>query len=87
MEPTAIREHEATHDPLTGLLNRRGMFILLSKAIARVKRTQTSLALLFIDLDGFKQINDTHGHDAGDAVLREVAARLQAREGANKSVI
>ena len=74
----AIREHEATHDPLTGLLNRRGMFDLLSQAIARVKRTRTSLALLFIDLDGFKQINDTHGHEAGDAVLREVAARLQA---------
>jgi diguanylate cyclase len=74
----AIREHEATHDPLTGLLNRRGMFDLLSQAIARVKRTRASLALLFIDLDGFKQINDTHGHEAGDAVLREVAARLQA---------
>ncbi|MFC3912820.1 PAS domain S-box protein [Pseudaeromonas sharmana] len=74
----AIREHEATHDSLTGLLNRRGMFDLLSKAIARVKRTQTSLALLFIDLDGFKQINDTYGHDAGDAVLREIAIRLQA---------
>ena len=74
----AIREHEATHDPLTGLLNRRGMFDLLSQAIARVKRTRTSLALLFIDLDGFKQINDRYGHDAGDAVLREVAARLQA---------
>lgn len=74
----AIRKHEATHDPLTGLLNRRGMFDLLSQAIARVKRTRASLALLFIDLDGFKQINDTHGHEAGDAVLREVAARLQA---------
>ena len=74
----AIREHEATHDPLTGLLNRRGMFDLLSQAIARVKRTRASLALLFIDLDGFKQINDRYGHDAGDAVLREVAARLQA---------
>ena len=74
----AIREHEATHDALTGLLNRRGMFNLLPKAIARCKRTQTSLALLFIDLDGFKQINDTRGHDAGDLVLREVATRLQA---------
>jgi diguanylate cyclase len=74
----AIREHEATHDALTGLLNRRGMFDSLPKAIARAKRTQTSLALLFIDLDGFKQINDTQGHDAGDTVLREIATRLQA---------
>ena len=50
----AIHEFEATHDALTGLYNRRGMFNLLPAAIARAKRTQTSLALLYIDLDGFK---------------------------------
>ena len=53
------------------------MFNLLPEAIARAKRTQTSLALLYIDLDGFKQINDTHGHDAGDSVLRVIGTRLQ----------
>ncbi len=73
----AIHEFEATHDALTGLYNRRGMFNLLPAAIARAKRTQTSLALLYIDLDGFKQINDTHGHDAGDSVLRVIGTRLQ----------
>ncbi|MGE6168570.1 PAS domain S-box protein [Aeromonas media] len=73
----AIREYEATHDSLTGLHNRRGMFNLLPEAIARAKRTQTSLALLYIDLDGFKKINDTHGHDSGDHVLRVIGTRLQ----------
>lgn len=73
----AIREYEATHDSLTGLHNRRGMFNLLPEAIARARRTQTSLALLYIDLDGFKQINDTHGHDSGDHVLRVIGTRLQ----------
>lgn len=74
----AIREHEALHDELTGLPNRRGLFNLLTTAMARAPRTHTSLALLFIDLDGFKQVNDTYGHEAGDAVLREVAIRLRA---------
>ncbi|GJC07034.1 PAS domain S-box protein [Aeromonas taiwanensis] len=73
----AIREYEATHDALTGLQNRRGMFNLLPEAIARAKRTQTSLALLYIDLDGFKKINDAHGHDTGDTVLRVIGTRLQ----------
>ena len=53
------------------------MFNLLPAAIARAKRTQTSLALFYIDLDGFKQINDTHGHEAGDSVLRVIGTRLQ----------
>ncbi|WP_270673151.1 sensor domain-containing diguanylate cyclase [Aeromonas sp. QDB01] len=73
----AIHEFEATHDALTGLYNRRAMFNLLPAAIARAKRTQTSLALFYIDLDGFKQINDTHGHEAGDSVLRVIGTRLQ----------
>lgn len=72
----AIREHEASHDTLTGLPNRRALFDLLPQAMARATRTQTFLALLFIDLDGFKQINDTQGHEAGDTVLRVVASRL-----------
>lgn len=73
----AIREHEALHDALTGLPNRRALFNLLPLAVARAKRNQIALALLFLDLDGFKQINDTQGHDAGDTVLRVVAARLR----------
>lgn len=73
----AIHEFEATHDALTGLYNRRAMLNLLPAAIARAKRTQTSLALFYIDLDGFKQINDTHGHEAGDSVLRVIGTRLQ----------
>ena len=73
----AIREHEALHDALTGLPNRRALFNLLPLAVARAKRNQIGLALLFLDLDGFKQINDTQGHDAGDTVLRVVAARLR----------
>lgn len=73
----AIREHEALHDALTGLPNRRALFNLLPLAVARAKRNQIALALLFLDLDGFKQINDTQGHDAGDTVLRVVASRLR----------
>jgi diguanylate cyclase len=72
----AIREHEALHDTLTGLLNRRALFNILPQAVARTKRNQAALALLFIDLDGFKLINDTQGHEAGDVVLRKVASRL-----------
>jgi diguanylate cyclase len=73
----AIREHEALHDALSGLPNRRALFNLLPLAVARAKRNQVALALLFLDLDGFKQINDTQGHDAGDTVLRVVASRLR----------
>ncbi len=71
-----IRVHEATHDALTGLSNRRALFDLLPQAISRANRNQAPLALLFLDLDGFKQINDTQGHEAGDVVLLEVASRL-----------
>lgn len=72
----AIRDHEALHDALTGLPNRRALFNLLPQAEARAKRSQVAMALLFIDLDGFKAINDSQGHEAGDMVLREVASRL-----------
>jgi diguanylate cyclase (GGDEF)-like protein/PAS domain S-box-containing protein len=73
----------ASHDPLTGLFN-RGMFNdRLQQAIAQAARFERSLALLFIDLDGFKLVNDTLGHNAGDALLAELAARLRGtlREG------
>ncbi|WP_070966180.1 GGDEF domain-containing protein [Vibrio sonorensis] len=64
-------------DPLTDLLNRRAFDRTLNESIIRAKRTNLSLAILFVDLDNFKQINDKHGHDAGDAVLKEVSRRLK----------
>jgi diguanylate cyclase (GGDEF)-like protein/PAS domain S-box-containing protein len=73
----------ATHDMLTGLPNRALIRERLANALQRSKRTGLSVALLFIDLDGFKLINDTHGHEAGDLLLKTVAARLieQLRPG------
>lgn len=69
-------EHEATHDPLTGLPNRRAFTLRLTRELERVQRGETALGLLFIDLDGFKQINDHFGHDMGDLMLRHVAQLL-----------
>lgn len=63
-------------DPLTQLPNRAMMLDRFKHAIARAKRHQQRLAILFIDLDGFKAINDTLGHAAGDEVLRQIAMRL-----------
>ncbi|MBT3634777.1 MAG: diguanylate cyclase [Candidatus Marinimicrobia bacterium] len=68
--------HLATHDTLTDLPSLRLANDRISMAIESAKRNQSLAATLFVDLDGFKMINDTHGHNAGDAVLREVAKRL-----------
>ncbi|MGQ0620228.1 MAG: two-component system response regulator [Panacagrimonas sp.] len=68
----------AHYDPLTGLANRMLMQDRLTHAINRARRLNCRVAVLFIDLDHFKRINDTRGHAAGDLVLREVAVRLQA---------
>ncbi len=68
----------ANHDPLTGLPNRILFQHRLEQALAEAKRNDTSVSFLMLDLDEFKVINDLLGHDAGDAVLREVAARLQS---------
>ncbi len=66
----------ALHDGLTSLPNRRHFFEQLDVALARGQARRDALAVLYIDLDGFKAINDAHGHDAGDELLRIVAARL-----------
>lgn len=64
-------------DHLTGLFNRAGMNDLIDRALVMAKRSGARTALLYIDLDGFKQINDLCGHDAGDSVLVEAALRIQ----------
>jgi two-component system cell cycle response regulator len=66
----------ALHDALTGLPNRRLLMDRLSLAIAHARRNKGIMAVMFLDLDGFKQINDTLGHDVGDTLLTMVAARL-----------
>ncbi|MGQ0799691.1 MAG: 7TM diverse intracellular signaling domain-containing protein [Pseudomarimonas sp.] len=66
----------AMHDPLTGLANRAALYAHLDHALHRARRNGAALALLMIDLDGFKAINDRLGHEAGDRVLVEVAERL-----------
>lgn len=68
--------HMAYHDSLTQLANRRLLIEYLDKLISRIVREKSYGALLYIDLDGFKVINDKNGHDAGDAILIEVAKRL-----------
>ncbi len=73
------REHHlAYHDPLTGLPNRTLFLDVQTKAISHARRTQRMLATLFLDLDGFKQINDRLGHAVGDQLLRAVGDRLRA---------
>lgn len=74
----ARMEHAALHDALTGLPNRLLLADRLRQAIHVAERGGQVFALAFLDLNGFKQINDTHGHDAGDEVLKAVAARLHA---------
>lgn len=69
-------EKAVQHDVLTGLPNRRLLHDRLGQAIMHCSRSGSVLAVCYLDLDGFKQINDTMGHDAGDAVLRCVSARL-----------
>lgn len=74
----ATLAEKASHDSLTGLLNRRGMEVVLNDAVTNYHRYGHTGALLMLDLNLFKHVNDTYGHPAGDAMLRHVAAALQA---------
>jgi len=77
-ENEAAMKHMAYHDALTGLPNVALFRDRLTQSLGYAQRSNGSLALLYLDLDGFKPINDRHGHSAGDAVLREVARRVSA---------
>ena len=70
-------QQEAIHDSLTGLFNRRHLDEFLPTELARSKRANSSLTILMLDIDHFKNINDTHGHQVGDAVLQSVANTLK----------
>jgi diguanylate cyclase (GGDEF)-like protein/PAS domain S-box-containing protein len=78
MTLTAQLSHQALHDPLTGLANRVLFQDRLTQAKARIRRQGGYCALLLLDLDDFKAVNDTHGHLAGDDLLIEVARRLES---------
>ncbi|MDX1796766.1 MAG: diguanylate cyclase, partial [Hydrogenovibrio sp.] len=89
-------QYNAFHDALTGLANRNSLMVSLEQAISTTKRTGESLALLVVDLDEFKLINDTLGHDAGDKLLQEVCRRIRgviresdllARQGGDEFII
>lgn len=98
-ERRAIQEriqHLAFHDALTGLPNRSLMQDRISQAVVRAERSNHRIAVMFIDIDNFKNINDTLGHDAGDDLLCEVASRLKdavrghdtiARQGGDEFIV
>jgi len=69
---------QATHDPLTGILNRAAILEHLERELARAQRERSPLSVILVDLDNFKTINDTHGHLAGDAVLIEATRRMRS---------
>lgn len=70
-------QHAAHHDSLTGLTNRYHFQVIFSKALNHAKSSHSMLTVAYLDLDDFKQINDTHGHDVGDKLLCEIAKRLK----------
>ncbi|MFT0532685.1 diguanylate cyclase domain-containing protein [Castellaniella hirudinis] len=80
--------HAATHDPLTGLANRVLFQDRCQRALASARRHRRTLVLLYLDLDGFKAVNDQYGHACGDLLLRQVAQRLtaQVRAGSDDTI-
>ena len=85
-ERTQQLHHLAHHDPLTQLPNRRQLAGRLAGALARARQSGRRVALLFVDMDNFKSLNDTLGHNFGDRVLQGIAERLQAAAGPNSLV-
>src|SRR6266496_1569866 len=79
LEAKAALALQVSHDPLTGLLNRRAIFHVLEQDMDRAQRENTSLAVLLLDLDHFKHVNDTYGHLVGDEVLRAFARNLERK--------
>lgn len=77
VDQEAWLEWQIQHDPLTGALNRKGMLHHLGLAIKRGSRSGRGIAVMFIDLDHFKQVNDRYGHDAGDLLLKTITERLK----------
>ena len=75
-EKSEAAHHLATHDALTGVPNRLLFMDRLGQAVERARRAGTMFTVCYIDIDGFKPVNDTHGHAAGDALLKAIAARL-----------
>ena len=75
--PTCARLAQLAYfDQLTGLMNREAFRVHLEKALARADRCESTFAVLFLDLDEFKEVNDTYGHDTGDQLLRAAGRRL-----------
>jgi diguanylate cyclase (GGDEF)-like protein/PAS domain S-box-containing protein len=79
-------EFLAFHDPLTKLPNRRLFFDIVDKSIREAKRTKSGLAVMYLDMDNFKDVNDTFGHDIGDELLKQFAKRIKKNVGANNVV-
>lgn len=77
LEARDALEYQATHDPTTGLMNRSALNDALERELSRSQRNVDSFAIMLVDIDHFKQVNDNHGHQTGDTVLKEVAEQLQ----------